>query len=72
MALYTRELDISCMKKSDFKQLEEIFDYVVQEEVYWGNKRYFDQRNQRIKSWLEQVNKRLEGEEIGCPKRSDR
>ncbi len=50
------DIDITGMKKSDFLQLEEIFDHFEREGVYWGRKDYFDKRQKRLRDWLRHTN----------------
>jgi len=49
-------LDITGMKQSDFMQLREIFNHVMQEDIRWDRLDYRDARNERLKKWLEKVN----------------
>ena len=52
-------VSITGMKRMDFIQLEEIFNHVMEEDVRWDRKDYWDARNKRIKEWLTNTNLRL-------------
>lgn len=57
-------LDIRGMKQTDFMQLEEIFNHVMDEGVRWDREDYWDARNERLAKWLENINKTLIGVRI--------
>lgn len=47
------------MKQSDFMQLEEIFNHVMEENIRWDREDYWDARNKRLKKWLSDINEIL-------------
>ena len=55
MASMIDNLDITGMKKSDFIQLEEMFNYVLNEDIRWDRSDYWNARNERLKTWFEYV-----------------
>jgi len=57
-------VDITGMKHSDFLQLTEIFNHVMDEGIRWDRKDYWDARNTRIKNWLTKTNHRLQDSKI--------
>jgi len=59
MATQIDSLDISGMKHMDFVQLREIFNHVMQEDVRWDREDYWNDRNQRLAKWLDDVNECL-------------
>ena len=56
MAISIDTVSIKGMKQSDFMQLEEIFNHVMQEDIRWDRLDYWDARNARIKKWLSELN----------------
>lgn len=61
MAIVIDSLSITNMKQSDFIQLREIFNHVMEEDIRWDRLDYWDARNERLKSWLDEVNDSLIG-----------
>lgn len=57
-------LDIKGMKQTDFMQLQEIFNHVMEEDIRWDREDYWNARNERLKKWLMEVNKHLIGVKI--------
>jgi hypothetical protein len=64
MAIVVDSVDITGMKHSDFQQLVEIFNHVMEENVRWDRQDYWDTRNERLRKWLKSINKSLEGVKI--------
>lgn len=57
-------ISIAGMKQTDFMQLQEIFNHMMEDGTYWGRKDYWDERNKRLAKWLEEVNQLLIGSRI--------
>ena len=55
MATGIDSLCIKGMSKSDFIQLQEMFNHVMQEDIRWDRVEYWDARNERLKEWLDGV-----------------
>ena len=60
MSIVIDSVSISGMRKADFEQLEEIFNYFERQGVYWGRRDYFDDRQIRIGIWIRGINMLLE------------
>lgn len=61
MATVVESLSIVDMKQTDFMQLREIFEHVMNEDIRWGRLDYWDARNKRLKNWLDNINEQLIG-----------
>lgn len=61
MATAIDSVSIRGMKYSDFEQLEEMYDHVKEEGVYWGRKDYWDSRIERLDRWFNQIRKETQG-----------
>jgi len=59
MATVFDSVSIKGMKKSDLEQLEKIFNDFEREDIYWGRKDYFNQRQIRLGLWIRGINKLL-------------
>ncbi len=59
MSIQMDSIDITGMKQSDFIQLEEIFNHVMQEDIRWDRLDYWDTRNKRLAKWLSSLNESL-------------
>ncbi len=61
-------LDIKGMKQTDFMQLREMFNHVIDQDVRWDREDYWNDRNKRLKEWLDQTNESLIGNKISPKK----
>jgi hypothetical protein len=68
MANYIDVVSIEGMEQSDFIQLREIFDHVMEEDIRWDRLDYWDKRNARLKGWLDEINEMLVHNKIKKPK----
>jgi len=57
-------LDITGMKQSDFIQLNEIFNHIMEQDIRWDRLDYWDARNKRLKEWLDKTERSLIGVKI--------
>ncbi len=59
MSTQIDSLDITGMKQTDFIQLREIFNHVMQEDIRWDRLDYWDARNERLEKWFACVSEAL-------------
>ena len=59
MAVQVDSVPIVGMKHSDFIQLEEIFEHVMEEGVRWDREDYWSNRNKRLAKWLKETREYL-------------
>ncbi len=52
MATTFESIHLDGIRKADLQQLETYIYHVEEEEVYWGNKKQFDERHKRIKKLI--------------------
>jgi hypothetical protein len=64
MATAIDSVSIKGMKQSDFMQLREIFNHVMEEDIRLDRQDYWDDRNQRLSKWLDDINEALIGSKI--------
>ena len=64
MATVVDSVSIKGMKQSDFMQLREIFNHVMEEDIRLDRQDYWDDRNQRLSKWLDDINEALIGSKI--------
>ena len=64
MATVVDSVSIKGMKQSDFVQLREIFNHVMEEDIRLDRQDYWDDRNQRLSKWLDDINEALIGSKI--------
>ena len=64
MATAIDSVSIKGMKQSDFMQLREIFNHVMKEDIRLDRQDYWDDRNQRLSKWLDDINEALIGSKI--------
>ena len=64
MANQISDVSIVGMKQSDFIQLKEMFDHMMEDGTYWGRKDYWDDRNERLSQWLVDSIESINGSKI--------